>query len=305
MMRLTFIALFALLPLACTAQTSRKAAASPTRQSSAPAPVGAAPESDAPPAPPAPAAASPGKITFSQCNVDGPYIAMTYDDGPHASNTPRLLDMLKQRGIKATFFLVGECAAEYPAIVKRIVSEGHEVANHSWSHPQLSAMNDEGVRSQLQRTHDAIIAGSGGVVPRIMRPPYGAFTERQRRWCNGEFGYKVVLWDVDPNDWKVRNAAHVHAEIMKQTHAGSIILSHDIHKTTVDAMPETLDDLAAKGFKFVTVSELLAMDRPKAKATPKPVTPPPAAESAAPAPAPETTAAPAPPTSAATAPGVR
>jgi peptidoglycan/xylan/chitin deacetylase (PgdA/CDA1 family) len=86
----------------------------------------------------APIAAGQPHITFSQCHVDGPYVAMTFDDGPHAQNTPRLLDMLKQRNIKATFFVVGECAQEYPAIMKRIVAEGHEIANHSWSHPQLS-----------------------------------------------------------------------------------------------------------------------------------------------------------------------
>jgi len=207
---------------------------------------------------------------------------MTFDDGPHAQNTPRLLDMLKQRGIKATFFLVGECAAEYPQLVKRIVAEGHEVGNHSWSHPQLSKMTDASVKEQLQKTQDAIV-NACGVVPKLMRPPYGAFTQRQQRWCNGEFGYKIILWDVDPEDWKYRNSEHVESEILKHTVPGSIVLSHDIHKTTVDAMPATLDTLIAKGFKFVTVSELLAMDRPvvpKAKTAAKPAA---AGESAAPA----------------------
>jgi peptidoglycan/xylan/chitin deacetylase (PgdA/CDA1 family) len=221
---------------------------------------------------------------------------MTYDDGPHGTHTPRLLDMLKQRGIKATFFVVGQCAAEFPAIMKRIVAEGHEVASHSWSHPNLSSMGDDNVRSQLQRTHDTIISTTGGVAPRTMRPPYGAFTERQRKWCHAEFGYKCILWDVDSNDWRSRNATKVHAEIMRMTRPGSIILTHDIHKSTIDAMPQTLDDLTAKGFKFVTVSELLAMDRPRPKAPPKPAAPAPAADPGTPtsAPAPETTAAPAP-----------
>jgi peptidoglycan/xylan/chitin deacetylase (PgdA/CDA1 family) len=195
---------------------------------------------------------------------------MTFDDGPHAANTPRLLDMLKERHIHATFFMCGENVVQYPQTVKRMIAEGHEVANHSWNHPQLSKMNDEAVRSQFQRTQDAIVAACG-VKPVIMRPPYGAFTERQQRWAFGEFGYKCILWDVDPLDWKVRNAAHVQSEILKQTVAGSIVLSHDIHKTTVDAMPATLDALAAKGFKFVTVSDLIAMDHP-APAKPKTAT---------------------------------
>ena len=218
-----------------------------------------------------PAAAEGPKITFSQCHVDGPYIAMTFDDGPHAANTPRLLDMLKQRKIKATFFVVGQCAAEYPDIMKRIIAEGHEIGNHSWSHPQLSAMSDAAVHDQLQKTQDAIVQATG-VTPKLMRPPYGAFTARQRSWAYGNWGYKCILWDVDPLDWKIRNAEHVKSEILKGAVSGSIILSHDIHKTTVDAMPETLDGLLAKGFKFLTVSELIAMDHPKAKATPAPKT---------------------------------
>jgi peptidoglycan/xylan/chitin deacetylase (PgdA/CDA1 family) len=223
----------------------------------------------------APTPAGQTKNTYSQCHVDGPYIAMTFDDGPHAENTPRLLDMLKQRGIKATFFVVGQCAAEYPDIMKRIVTEGHEIANHSWSHPQLSKMGEGSVTDQLQRTHD-VIEQTTGVAAKIMRPPYGAFTANQRNWAFHKWGYKTILWDVDPLDWKVRNAEHVKNVILKDTVNGSIILSHDIHKSTVDAMPGTLDGLTAKGFKFVTVSDLLAMDRPvvpKPKATPAPKSP--------------------------------
>ena len=200
---------------------------------------------------------------------------MTFDDGPSGPNTPRLLDMLKERKIHATFFFVGQCVEEFPDIVKRIVAEGHEVANHSWSHPQLSKMNDASVHEQLQKTQDAIVKACG-VAPKIMRPPYGAFTQRQCAWAHANWGYKVILWDVDPLDWKIRNSEHVKAEILKQTVNGSIILSHDIHKSTVDAMPATLDGLLSKGFKFVTVSELLAMDRPpapKPKGTPKPPAP--------------------------------
>ena len=213
------------------------------------------------PAAAAPSAAGQPKITFSQCHVEGPYVAITFDDGPHGQNTPRLLDMLKQRNIKATFFVVGECVREYPAIMKRIAAEGHEVANHSWSHPQLTKMAEGSVTEQLQKTHDAII-DTTGVAPRLMRPPYGAFTANQRGWANAKWGYKTILWDVDPLDWKVRNAERVKTEILRHTVAGSIILAHDIHKSTIDAMPDTLDGLTGRGFKFVTVSELLAMDKP-------------------------------------------
>ncbi|MEO8351231.1 MAG: polysaccharide deacetylase family protein [Chthoniobacteraceae bacterium] len=218
---------------------------------------------------PSPSARTTKQIRFSRCNVDGPYVAMTFDDGPHGANTPRLLEMLKQRGIKATFFVCGECVAQYPELAKRIVDEGHEIANHSWSHPQLSRMNESSVTSQLQRTHD-VIRQTTGVEATVMRPPYGAFTKNQIAWANRRWGYDIILWDVDPLDWKYRNAAHVESEILKQARPGSIILSHDIHKTTIDAMPATLDALLGKGFKFVTVSELIAMDRPE---TPKPKSP--------------------------------
>jgi peptidoglycan/xylan/chitin deacetylase (PgdA/CDA1 family) len=233
------------------------------------------------------------KISYGSCHVDGPYVAMTFDDGPSAENTPRLLDMLKERDIKATFFMIGENAARWPEIVKRVAAEGHEIGNHSWSHPLLAKMTDDEVREQLQKTQDAIVQASG-YTPGLLRPPYGGFTGRQRRWANAIFGYKIIFWDVDPLDWKIHDSNHVESEILKQTKPGSIILAHDIHKTTVDAMPETLDALLAKGFKFVTVSELIAMDRP---AEPKPETEAHQSPSPAGAPSARTTPAPSPPTS--------
>ena len=266
--------------IACSAQTG--GGSSSGGPDSAPAAV-VGPSTSAPP--------PPTKITYSQCHVDGPYIAITFDDGPHGQNTPRLLDILQKRNVKATFFVVGQCAAEFPAIMKRIVTDGHEIANHSWSHPLLTKLGESGVSEQLQRTHDVIIETTG-VVPKLMRPPFGGFTPNQRAWANRKWSYKVILWDVDPLDWKVRNAERVEAEILKRTVPGSIVLAHDIHKSTIDAMPSTLDALLAKGFRFVTVSELLAMDRPaapKAKATPT------APASTAPTTAPETAPRPAEP----------
>jgi peptidoglycan/xylan/chitin deacetylase (PgdA/CDA1 family) len=203
------------------------------------------------------------QVTFSSVHVDGPFIAMTFDDGPHATLTPRLLDLLAARHIKATFFVVGQNAAEYPEILKRAAREGHEIANHSWSHPNLGKMSDEAVRRELQKTEDAI-ASATGLRPTLMRPPYGSITARQKRWIHGDLGYRIILWDVDPLDWKRPGPAAVCNRIMKETRAGSIVLSHDIHPGTIDAMPATFEQLQAKGFKFVTVSELLAMATPVA-----------------------------------------
>ncbi|PYK14520.1 MAG: polysaccharide deacetylase family protein [Verrucomicrobia bacterium] len=200
------------------------------------------------------------KITFSEVNVDGPYIAMTFDDGPHATNTAKLLDMAAKRHIKLTFFVLGECVAQNPAVLQREVAEEHEIGNHSWSHPNLAKLSDEAVRSQLRRTEDLIFK-TAGVKPTLMRPPYGELTRRQRIWVNHDFDYKVILWDVDPLDWKRPGPSVVASRIIAGARPGSIILSHDIHPPTIEAMPQVFDALLAKGFKFVTVSELLAMNK--------------------------------------------
>jgi peptidoglycan/xylan/chitin deacetylase (PgdA/CDA1 family) len=212
--------------------------------------------------PPAPSATADvtEKITFTDVNVDGPYIAMTFDDGPHATNTPKLLDLAAKRHIKLTFFVLGECVQQNPAVLQREVAEGHEIGNHSWSHPNLAKLSDEAVRSQLRRTED-IIVKTAGVKPKLMRPPYGELTKRQRIWVNHDFGYKVILWDVDPLDWKRPGPSVVARRIIAGARPGSIILSHDIHPPTIEAMPQVFDALLAKGFKFVTVSELLAMNK--------------------------------------------
>src|SRR6266851_2962337 len=205
-----------------------------------------------------PSAPAEPRITFSSVHVDGPYIATTFDDGPSATLTPKLLDLLAAHHIKATFFVIGENVAEHPDIVARAAREGHEIGNHSWSHPNFAKMSDPGVRSQLRRTDDAIKSATG-MRPNLLRPPYGSITAREKRWIHDEFGYQIILWDVDPNDWKRPGPSVVRNRILKETRPGSIVLSHDIHPGTIEAMPRTFDALEAKGFKFVTVSELIRM----------------------------------------------
>jgi peptidoglycan/xylan/chitin deacetylase (PgdA/CDA1 family) len=209
---------------------------------------------------PTPSPAKPA--TYAQVRVDQPYIAMTFDDGPSAENTPRLLEMLKQRNIKATFFLIGQNAASNPDIVRRILADGHEIGNHSWTHPQLSKLSDDRVTAEITKTQEAIKEASG-FSPTLLRPPYGAITSRQREWIENQFGLNVILWSVDPFDWKRPGASVITQRILSQARPGAIILSHDIHKQTVDAMPATLDGLLAKGYKFATVSQLIAMNKPK------------------------------------------
>jgi peptidoglycan-N-acetylglucosamine deacetylase len=214
---------------------------------------------------------SPALATYSSCHVDGPYIAMTFDDGPSPVTTTRLLDILKQRNIKVTFFMIGPNVVAHPEIARRVLAEGHEIGNHSWTHPQLSKLSDQRVTEEITKTQEAI-KNACGFTPIILRPPYGAITRSQREWIEKQFGLNIILWSVDPFDWKRPGASVITQRIVSGAQSGAIILSHDIHQQTIDAMPATLDALLAKGYKFVTVSQLIAMNHPKAP-------PPPAAVS--------------------------
>ena len=200
----------------------------------------------------------PTKVTWNSGRKDLKIIALTFDDGPQPQNTPRLLDMLKQRNVKATFFAIGRSVDLYPKIAKRIVDEGHEIGNHTYTHGNLSKMDEAGIRKELDRGRDAIIRATG-VSPRLVRPPYGALYSNQRQWVLDNYGYPTILWNVDPMDWKVRNADIVSSRLIKGANQGGILLAHDLHKTTIDAMPRTLDALLSQGYKFVTVSELISL----------------------------------------------
>lgn len=197
-------------------------------------------------------------VSFSRVLVSGNYIAMTFDDGPHPQNTPRLLDILRARNVKATFYVIGRSVDLYPQIVRRTVAEGHEIGNHSYTHRLLSKLGDSELRQEMLRCHEAV-GRATGVRMRTMRPPYGGLLQRQRELVHAEFGYPTILWSVDPLDWKRPGSSVVTSRILSGTNAGSIVLAHDLHAQTVDAMPATIDGLLRRGFKFVTVSQLLAM----------------------------------------------
>ncbi len=199
------------------------------------------------------------KNSYSKVNTSLPFIALTFDDGPHATNTPRLLDMLKERNVKATFYVVATNVKRYPEIMRRIVAEGHEIGNHTVTHGNLTKMSPDEVRSELSRSREAIMAATG-IAPRTMRPPYGAITSDQKDWIRREFGYPAILWSVDPEDWKKPGASVVAQRLVSGAAPGGILLVHDIHSSTIDAMPSALDQLLAKGLQFVTVTQLIAMD---------------------------------------------
>lgn len=206
--------------------------------------------------------------TYTRVKTSRRVLAMTFDDGPHPENTPRLLDMLKERKIKATFYVVGEMVKYNPALLRRMIAEGHEIGNHTVSHGNLARMSDEALIKELRTAHEQIIAETG-VTPRTMRPPGGAIKKSQKELIMKEFGYPTILWSVDPEDWKRPGPAVVQSRLVNGASPGGILLVHDLHKPTVDAMPSTFDELIGQGYEFVTISELIELDEKVRETPPK------------------------------------
>jgi len=197
--------------------------------------------------------------TYFSIQTSEKVIAITFDDGPHGVNTPRLLDMLKARNVKATFYVVGNMVKYNPQLLRRMIAEGHEIGNHTVTHGTLSKMSDAGLRKELRDAHDMIVKETG-VAPRSMRPPGGAILNDQKKLMLKEFGYPTILWSVDPEDWKKPGASVVTSRLVNGAKPGGILLVHDLHASTVDAMPSTLDQLLAQGYRFVTITDLIMMD---------------------------------------------
>lgn len=202
-------------------------------------------------------------FTYSRALVSGNQIALTFDDGPHPTLTPRLLSILAQRKIVATFYVIGRNVDTYPQILRDTVAAGHEIGNHSYTHPLLSKLSDDAIKNEIGKTQEAIGRASN-IQPRTLRPPYGGLNMRQREMVHNTFNLPSILWDVDPLDWKRPGPSVVQSRITSGTRSGSIVLAHDIHAGTIDAMPATLDNLLAKGFEFVTISQLIALNQAKA-----------------------------------------
>ena len=178
-------------------------------------------------------------------------VALTFDDGPDPKTTPQALDILKKYGVKATFFMVGQNIAGNEAIVKRVHNEGHQIGIHTWDHPVLTKLPLESAQKEILDTQTAI-NNVIGIKPTITRPPYGAINATIQNSVDQSF----IMWNVDSLDWKTRNTKAIMQEIAK-TQPGSIILMHDIHQTSIDALPSVLEYLKSNGYTLVTVDELL------------------------------------------------
>lgn len=182
-------------------------------------------------------------------------IALTFDDGPHRQFTNELLDILTVRHASATFFMLGHSVAANPDIAKRMVAAHHEVANHTWIHPDLTALDTETIKREITTTDQAIF-GATGVYPKLMRPPYGAADDRVLQVV----GMPAVLWSVDTQDWLHKNTEEVYARAVHGARPGAIILMHDVYGSTIQAVPRIIDELTQQGYVFVTVSQLLGIN---------------------------------------------
>lgn len=179
-------------------------------------------------------------------------IAITFDDGPHPVYTERLLDGLQKRGVKATFFVLGDRAKKNPALIKRMKEEGHIIGNHTYNHIQMRTSNRQKFKEELLLTNQVISEITGEEV-QYVRPPYGTWDKKLEE----ELNMIPVFWNVDPNDWCTGNAGRVTKSIVNKARENSIILLHDCYKSSVEAALAAIDSLREKGYEFVTVEEIL------------------------------------------------
>lgn len=179
------------------------------------------------------------------------YIALTFDDGPRRSTTTRLLDALAERGVKATFFLIGAQVEYNEDIIRRMDQEGHQIGIHTYDHVLLAGLNQADFNEQVETTR-TLLKQTLGHNDFLLRPPYGMLDESVKRWA----GCPIILWSIDPEDWKDRNAQREAALILSQAKDGSIVLLHDIFPESVDAALQVIDSLHQQGYLFCTVDEL-------------------------------------------------
>lgn len=178
--------------------------------------------------------------------------ALTFDDGPHPVYTEQLLDGLKERGVKATFFVTGEHAELHPDIIKRMHDEGHLIGNHTYSHIQLTSSNREQFKNELIQTNKILSDITGDEI-QYVRPPYGSWDKK----FETDLNMFPVLWNVDPLDWNTSNANRVAKTVINKVSDNDIILMHDYYDTSVEAALMIVDELTQQGYEFVTVDKIL------------------------------------------------
>lgn len=183
---------------------------------------------------------------------DSKKIALTFDDGPHPYYTRQLLKGLREREVKATFFITGKNVEAYPEIVKEIYEDGHLIGNHTYNHTQLTSKNAEKFKEEIIRTNEVIreVTGEDTI---FIRPPYGSWNKEFEK----ELNMFPVLWSIDPLDWCSSDVSCIVRNVCSKVDENDIILMHDQYKTTVTAALKIVDRLKEEGYEFVTVDEIL------------------------------------------------
>lgn len=195
---------------------------------------------------------------YRSVKTDSMRIALTFDDGPHPYLTDRILNTLDQYGVKATFFMVGVNVQNYPNTARKVLSRGHEVGNHTFSHPLVTKLSQSGLEHEISACEDAL-EELCEYRPHLFRPPEGALTASVSD-CTEQGDYSLVLWSLDTRDWEVKNTQKIVRTVLDQVQAGDIILMHDyigVGSKTPEALEILLPELIARGYEPVTVSELL------------------------------------------------
>ncbi|MDZ5472026.1 polysaccharide deacetylase family protein [Bacillus sp. 31A1R] len=200
-------------------------------------------------------------ITYRQAESREKLVAITYDDGPEDYYTPQILDILKDKGVPATFFVLGKQVKANPDLMERIVKEGHGLANHSYNHPDLRKNWSSVVRQEILSTQDEL-QRVVGKKPDLFRPPYGAYTKADAVVLN-QIGMRNILWNVDTLDWSGNSAEDILSIIKRDTKPGAIILQHNFKENrmldgAIEALPQIIDELKKQGYKFVTIQTLLS-----------------------------------------------
>ncbi|MDR0879416.1 MAG: polysaccharide deacetylase family protein [Clostridioides sp.] len=198
-------------------------------------------------------------IVFSHGSKDEKLISLTFDDGPHPTETDKVLDVLKKYNIKATFFVAGKHVKWYPDPVIRASKEGHEIGNHTFNHYDIANLSNAQLEDEIKMCED-VIKEKTGKTPTLFRPPYGSYSKNGLPEIADKNGYKIVLWGgVDALDWKNPSAESIAKNITSSVENGEIILLHDYATTnTVEALEILIPQLQSQGYKFVTVSQLLS-----------------------------------------------
>ncbi|GEM02261.1 Peptidoglycan/xylan/chitin deacetylase, PgdA/CDA1 family [Halolactibacillus halophilus] len=185
-------------------------------------------------------------------SIDKKKVALTFDDGPHSENTLKALQLLAEYDMKATFFMLGSRIDFYPDLVKEVFNQGHEIGNHTWNHKQLTKISDAAIKEEINSVNQKLkdIIGESATV---FRPPYGATNDHVESFLT----VPSVLWTIDTLDWKTKNPDAILAEVKENLKPGAIILMHDIHATTIDALELVLPYLEEQGYTSVEVSKVL------------------------------------------------